>query len=981
MNPELLYFRCIKKAYQQVVGEIYPGWVKKNGETVIALSERSTCTYQEGESWAEDFEPATAEDFEASIQRAIKAVDECRATQDEFMLELKGFSTNLIGSGEVTPANETTTIAAFQSAGQIRNRAHGLKRKANDLAVSVKEKKEWLETKLGQKMALAMASLSDMKDVVAKLEEVVLTVQLYLGHDEEVVLVRDGKPAPATVPLTIRQRVLAMDEEVALTHPHGIDCTEIEKFDEWLLASPENLKQVIPEEKAVVVLRVRRKQKDYEATNISEMLEAAGKNAENAKSYWLIRNGERIHRIWANIMVGWRLLPEADEVEHFFFERTGRGADAEEVPLRPGSRKYMEAMEQAGKVKRHFMRLALVLQGLIDRTQLFLPFTDDVRPNLLNPETWAGKVTYIRDVEAVITDGRPTFREWLKSVNQGVQHGHRIVGRFPTYFGKDDECRISPKNSSGVNDEDIHIVQEQGGELRFLFTRDDTVYRRGWREESGPAKTRGSYRIYPDDRFFVCIDHASVADMGYYLNDRRHRHDYENMVPALQKAIQVKQEEAKKEEPFRKLLLRKLTEATPECPVSEDQLDRLIKWWKTKTREHRALLKDDGKAYRMILARHIEQDGNPAAVSDLAAFKDALIRIPDALLAYRINGKDFGVLRPGGFTNAYLTEETWRVTRGTAHRVSVEEHVLAQKAHYEAYEVIQRSPQWDARPAVFSENKHLSPIHFPALVEWVKANPWRSLDEQEKIISIYMRYSDDETTFRAASFDMDDDSRRNSGWGRRDKERKRDILDRYDLPSGHERVVTWSGKRKVTFGYSFDYGSSTWIGGHGEQHFGWMNQGATPLFVDEKFLAEVIAAVPVREARNKEISKLCDWTREANAHAEAALLAAWRTKQYGIYSQQGGDPEFFEDHLKTLPKYDPECRFIWHILERALNAGASQESLCGLTLPQLIKAYPFVPEEEGDTDDEVPDDETMKALVAENWTVPPPAVEEPEDEE
>lgn len=977
MTPTILYFRCInpKAGHGLVLGEVYPGWRNAAGETEIALAESSHLTYERGESTEKDFDSATAEEFEASIQAAMKGVDGLAAEQAAFGRELQAFNTNLLGAGDVAcPGAETHTLATFQSAGQVRNLAHGLKRKATTLAQCVKDKKAYLDAKLGQKMALAMASLADMQAVVEKLTEVVYTVQLYLGRDEEVVCLRDGEPAAANVPVSIRQNVLAMDEEVALTYPHGIDCDEIELFDKWLKASPENLKQVIPEEKGVVCLRVRRSDKDYMPETIGEFLAAAEKNHANAMSYWLIKSGQRLHRIWANISVGERLLPNSDEVDHFFFERkrTHDGATSE-VPHRPGSRRFMEAMDQADKVRRHYMRLMLVLQGLVDRTMLLAPFPEAGRPNLLDPDSWAGRVNFIRDVEGTLTDGRPTFSEWLAKVNNGLQHGHRIVGSFPVSHCRDERSRVHPANADGVNDDDVHVVEEHAGELRFLFKRTDTVYRRGSyfrREDSGPAKTSGSYRIHRYDNFFVCIDHATIADMEYYLKDRRHRTDYEYMVPALKKAIEVKNAEALAERPFRELLLAKLTEATPKNPATEDQVSRLIMWWKTKTREHRALLADDAKAYRMILARHKEQAKSPLKESDVSAFKDALIRIPDALLAFHVGGREFGVLRPGGFTPAYLTEERWTVTDGTAHRIGTEEHILAQKAHYEAYTVIQGSPRWDERKPIFSPAKHPSPAHFKALVEWVKANPREDAGKTDLPVAIYVDYDDLRTKIVAASFDISEDAAsRRRGWGSLDE--PKNLLDGVDMPFGHESIVTISGKGAPVFSYKWNGGSRTCIDHDDRIQKGWVKSrhwgdSVHILWLSEANLKKVANVLPIRKAHNTRVGNLEQWVRDMDAAAAATLKQAWRTKQYALYIAQGGNTEFFDDHLTTLPEFECDTDFIGAILTRALNAGASKKKLVGMTLPEIIRVFPEKLDEDEDPT-ELPKDE-LAGLIAQGWT-------------
>ena len=142
-----------------------------------------------------------------------------------------------------------------------------------------------------------------------------------------------------------------------------------------------NLAQVLPESKGVVVLAVRGSAKDYKGV---DPFTGAILNRENAKTYWLCRNGENLYRIWADIQVGGLLYPQSNAAVSRF---------------KPGSREYYQSLKRAGKGQKDFLRNGLVLQGLIDRTRIFHPFKDGVRPQLSDPSTWVGlKVPFRRGV-------------------------------------------------------------------------------------------------------------------------------------------------------------------------------------------------------------------------------------------------------------------------------------------------------------------------------------------------------------------------------------------------------------------------------------------------------------------------------------------------------------------------------------------------------------------------------------------------------
>ncbi len=860
----------------------------------------------------------------------------------------------------------------------LRNKAHSLKKRAAALSSLVKSRREYLQSKIDQKLAHAAASLEDMTKVVARLQEVVQTVNLYLGRDEEMECLREGATAPAGTPITIRQNVLFMDEEVALEH-HNIDFEDIEKFDQWLLKSPKNLAQVIPEPKGVVVLRVRRKMKDYDAETLAEVIEAAEKNELNATSYWLIKNGEQLHRIYANIAVGERLLPRANEVEHFFFDReydvVSRGY--QDKPLRPGSSDFMAAMEKADAVRRHYMRLMLVLQGLLDRTQLFVPYPNDTRPNLLNPENYEGQVTFIRDAENVLFDGRPTFAEWLKEANGNLRDGQRIVGHYPTYFPKDVPSLITPAGASGVNDGTVYTVTEKAGEFRFAFDRTDEIYvKRTWRDSGGhrAPKTKGSYRIQRSDKFFVCIDNVEIEDMEYYLNDRRHRHEYQDMVPSLKKAVKFKKDEAKAELPFRDLLLRKLNEAVPKHVCTPELLDQLVLWYKTKNKLNRALLDDDRLAYQQIMTRYVRMKSvDPVkAEANKKAIMEAVSRMGDVLFACDLGENRYSIIRAIDGQPTISREEIWKAKGGTAVQVEVTEFMLPQKIHYRGLDVLYSSPAWALRIPAPNARKYLIPSLYPAALEFVKGKKFWDGDRfgrkrNQALLAVYVRQAVKGTEVIATSVAMTPRDHNDPAHVFTKAKAHEDI----PLPDTEEINVLWTMDPNPTFKFVYRGGSSTHITHQGQIQLGWQATeywvAGHILHLDEAFMEQIKGEIVRRVTHNRRVESINRWVRECGEAAVEFLRTKWKEKQLGIYISQGGDIEFFDDHLKTLPKQELEDDDVREVLDQKLKKGATVESITGKTL--------------GDLGLKGTKSDVLKELISLKWTVPAPAKEIVDDDD
>lgn len=148
------------------------------------------------------------------------------------------------------------------------------------------------------------AELEPLRALAARLEDGISAVNLYLGRDEFIEEFRDGASAAADVPLTIRQQVLSMDEEAALlAEDGGLDFRNIGVFTAWLLETPEHLDQVLPEQRGVVAIMARHTAVDYGLGAIGN----AHMNEANFKTWWLLRNGERLYLMTTDFSVGTRV--------------------------------------------------------------------------------------------------------------------------------------------------------------------------------------------------------------------------------------------------------------------------------------------------------------------------------------------------------------------------------------------------------------------------------------------------------------------------------------------------------------------------------------------------------------------------------------------------------------------------------------------------------------------------------------------------
>lgn len=497
-----------------------------------------------------------------------------------------------------------------------------------------------MRTEMERRMSEMHALMAPLQKQIKQMEEVIWTVNLYLGRDEEIIQLTKGEPASVDEILTLRQTVLSMDEETAAAAAEGgIDARNVEVFDEWI-CNPVNLARVLPEPKGVVALVPRRRGRDYQDPWMNDRM-----REENAWTYFLIRNGDNLYRMKTEFVVGKRLIPGTKEFTDLFTTReySTQTQQYETRQLIPGTREWDKAEAAQGAKQRHYMRMALILQGLIDRTAVFHPLPSQGL-NLLSGAAFGdGTAHLVLDGENLLTDGRDDFYTWLAKANKGLRPGMRIIGAFNTEVFRDagqewedyrhyrPNDRITPRASSSYMSDTpgsgvIYALEGYRtlyGSKALFFRFERTTERwigSGYESELRAPKTKGTCMVLPTDRFILPVDLVSMEDMRYYLDSRVSRTAYEFMMPLLHAAIEIKESEAKAEEPMRTMLVGEIVKAH-DVTVEEAQeaIPALVNWWKLANRWHRALVKGEDPAAEAKAARLIVKEFGARRKADESA--------------------------------------------------------------------------------------------------------------------------------------------------------------------------------------------------------------------------------------------------------------------------------------------------------------------------------------------------------------------------
>jgi len=450
---------------------------------------------------------------------------------------------------------------------------------------------------LDRKRSQLQSMVSDMQEKIGKVQRLLGQIELYLGINEDIMQIYQGPKASFKEQIHFRQQIIFMDEEYGAVENQGLDWENIKDFDDWL-TTDRHFERVIPEQKCVVILRVRRSDKHYSEDPIAN----AWANQANHFTYVLIRNGENLYRIWAGIIIKPRLFPQKEELQKMV-------DDTKSDKLWGFDKKDFE-----DKIFTYQQNL-LLLQGLLDRTDILTPIP--VRVNLFKPDKNHEKyIRFIYDDEASLTEGRKYYKEWKEEINGKIKRGTRIYFCGFPYYMREKGCNSrlqhayqcdQPKsgvyNVSYIKKEKHYYSSSESETLYCHYLPNDSVYL-GWDYGSQPRKNKIWFMLHKSDEWVLNYDLIDLDDVEYYINNRYERQHYLDMLPVL---YTIKAERIK-EIAWEKEFVKAMSE---EMNCKEELIWKAVNWWKTKVIWKRPILREEAKAWRMVkskVRRMIEND-------------------------------------------------------------------------------------------------------------------------------------------------------------------------------------------------------------------------------------------------------------------------------------------------------------------------------------------------------------------------------------
>lgn len=269
--------------------------------------------------------------FEPNAEAIIaRNIERHRGNAHRLMNQVKELTASLGVGQNALPAHVggETAALAVRSGTPIKEYETALAKAKNEtlpaLFKKIREENEamgdWMQAQLEPLKAQAAA----LEPAIERIKDRIFNVQLYAGLTEQVVLVRDGEPAPYDAPVHLLQRRAYMDEEcLARYRTGGMEFNDLPEFDAWM-AEPENCDRLLPHQRCVLAMQVRRYTKDRSDVSMRDFIRFLfDKTAETDKyTYLYIRNGAQVYRLRTSIEFGEQLFPDVEraalEVGHVY---------------------------------------------------------------------------------------------------------------------------------------------------------------------------------------------------------------------------------------------------------------------------------------------------------------------------------------------------------------------------------------------------------------------------------------------------------------------------------------------------------------------------------------------------------------------------------------------------------------------------------------------------------------------------------------
>jgi len=489
-----------------------------------------------------------------------------------------------------------------------------------------------------EQAAAALARTEDVRTHVDRLKRGIETLDLYVGKGVEHQTLRDGASAPEGEPLTLIQRKLYVDEELAVWTDidEWFDFEDDDLFVKALQEHPGLVDQIFPAQRAVVAMATTRRNIRY-----ADPWAAMVKGKINKQVFLLVRDGEKVHRVFSPVeshLGAHCLFPAQVDLQRIFKSWDGRTISLDDVA-------YTDHQSQFEAASLHYKRFLVLLCGLDHRENLFGNFYSGPKTlDFVSQEFQDRHMRFVFDYKGnnSIADYTPRLSvdEWVKDRNRYLGAGSRVMCDWQALMNPD----TAPAAVVRVRTRDYGISQD----VRYAPTTKfsvATVAKKGTSltvevEVNGYAYSVDRDRTFnckvdiskyeegywEDTRLaYLCLDAVDPEDLRWYIQDRDSRYGQVRYIRFFKKALQYVEAERAAESDIRARMRQAMINGNVgSTETHEAVIDQAIQAWRAANRGRPFPSFVDNKApreWKAILDQLFSlADGDTVRLDAIAAF-------------------------------------------------------------------------------------------------------------------------------------------------------------------------------------------------------------------------------------------------------------------------------------------------------------------------------------------------------------------------
>lgn len=462
-----------------------------------------------------------------------------------------------------------TSIGHALALGVTEADVDSMKEMAGEAAAEAGAQAEWITSKMDvisnkisrmmpffqEKSAASLAKVQGILQYANDIAKGLETLDLYTGKGVEVETLVTGASAVGSEPLTLMQRKLFADEELAVWADvdEDFDFKSMDLFDAKLSSEPSLRDQLLPFPRCIVTVAIRRSNIDYGDPWIN-----VAYNESNRRVFLLIRDGENVHRVTSpasSHQGAARLFPTRNELDDVF-----RGVDGEAINFEDVRFGRHEKGAQSKGL--HYKRLLILLCGLDHRLKLFGDFyNSQTAPSFISMDFQSQYFRFISDDEGDLQlgEGRAPLAEWLARSNSYAQSGSRVLCNYPAIINPNSApgCERHGRGdrpdvlASPLEDFGVSVAYRDGDDLCI----DVRVKRSAsWRDIKHPefnAKVNVGMALARHQVSAICLDAVTAEEMEWYILDRESRMESISYIRLFKRTVKQLREERMAEEETR----------------------------------------------------------------------------------------------------------------------------------------------------------------------------------------------------------------------------------------------------------------------------------------------------------------------------------------------------------------------------------------------------------------------------------------------